>query len=313
MIIPRLRLLTSKTVRNMTTTTSSAMSQSDLASFTTHLEKSTRILALCGAGLSAASGLPTFRGAGGFWRNYDALDLATPEAFARDPSLVWQFYNYRRHMALKARPNKAHYALAELARKKSDFLTISQNVDGLGPRAGHSKPKLELLHGSLFTVKCTNFYCDHVDDENYTDPITPALVIDGDDEDISSAEVPMKHVAEDDLPHCPECKTAVLRPGVVWFGESLPGRMLDRVHAWMDDKRGIDLLIVIGTSASVYPAAGYIQSARERGAKVAIVNLEEPDQEASQLQEDDWFFQGDAAELVPMMLESVTGKIELPS
>ena len=89
--------------------------------------------------------------------------------------------------------------------------------------------------------------------------------------------------------------------------------MLDRVHAWMDDKRGVDLLIVIGTSASVYPAAGYIQSARERGAKVAIVNLEEPDQEASQLQDDDWFFQGDAAEIVPMMLESVTGKIGLPS
>jgi len=99
-------------------------------SFQEHLRKSRRILALLGAGLSASSGLPTFRGAGGLWRDHDAVSLATPEAFDREPGLVWQFYGYRRHMALKARPNKAHYALAELARRKPDFLTLSQNVDG---------------------------------------------------------------------------------------------------------------------------------------------------------------------------------------
>lgn len=99
-------------------------------SFVKHLESSTRILALLGAGLSAASGIPTFRDAGGFWREHDATQLATPEAFAKDPSLLWQFYNYRRHCALKAVPNRAHVALAKLAAKKSEYLAISQNIDG---------------------------------------------------------------------------------------------------------------------------------------------------------------------------------------
>lgn len=108
----------------------SVVPKEDLESFQAHLNQSTRILALLGAGLSASSGLPTFRGAGGLWRTHDATSLATPEAFNRDPGLVWQFYSYRRHMALKAKPNPAHYALAELARKKPDFVTLSQNVDG---------------------------------------------------------------------------------------------------------------------------------------------------------------------------------------
>ena len=109
---------------------SSSIKPKDLESFQNHLRHSDRVLALCGAGLSAASGLPTFRGAGGLWRSYDAVSLATPDAFAKDPGLVWQFYSYRRHMALQAQPNLAHYALAELARRKKGFLTLSQNVDG---------------------------------------------------------------------------------------------------------------------------------------------------------------------------------------
>lgn len=102
----------------------------DTQSFTEYLKGCRRILALLGAGISAASGLPTFRGAGGLWRQYDATSLATPEAFGDHPGLVWQFYSYRRHMALQAQPNNAHYALAELARKNKDFITLSQNVDG---------------------------------------------------------------------------------------------------------------------------------------------------------------------------------------
>ena len=102
----------------------------DRESFTEHLKASNRILALCGAGLSASSGLPTFRGAGGIWRNHEATSLATPEAFEADPALVWQFYSYRRHMALNAKPNPAHFALAELARKRPNFVTLTQNVDG---------------------------------------------------------------------------------------------------------------------------------------------------------------------------------------
>ena len=114
--------------------------QADLESFQTHLQSSQRILALCGAGLSASSGLPTFRGAGGFWRKHDATQLATPTAFESNPGLVWQFYSYRRHMALNVAPNAAHYALAELARKKSGFLTLTQNVDGTD--AGHGQSSL---------------------------------------------------------------------------------------------------------------------------------------------------------------------------
>lgn len=102
----------------------------DMESFSAHLQGSKRILALLGAGLSASSGLPTFRGAGGLWRTHDATTLATPEAFNADPGLVWQFYSYRRHMSLQAQPNKAHLALAELARKNHGFMTLSQNVDG---------------------------------------------------------------------------------------------------------------------------------------------------------------------------------------
>lgn len=102
----------------------------DLESFKQHLRSSKRVLALLGAGLSASSGLPTFRGAGGLWRTHDAMSLATPGAFSRDPGLVWQFYSYRRHMAMQAQPNRAHLALAELARRMDGFMALSQNVDG---------------------------------------------------------------------------------------------------------------------------------------------------------------------------------------
>ena len=116
--------------RMVSSTAGSIVPPEELASFQRHLAQSSRIIALLGAGVSASSGLPTFRGAGGLWRTHEATELATPEAFARDPGLVWQFYNYRRHMALKAKPNPAHYALAELSRKKEGFITLSQNVDG---------------------------------------------------------------------------------------------------------------------------------------------------------------------------------------
>ena len=132
MIPPPVTVILPTLIRRMATTAAkpSAVPPKDLESFQHHLAKSTRILALLGAGLSASSGLPTFRGAGGLWRTHDATSLATPGAFERDPGLVWQFYSYRRHMALQAKPNPAHYALAELARKKDAFITLSQNVDG---------------------------------------------------------------------------------------------------------------------------------------------------------------------------------------
>lgn len=132
---------TSHRFRRMSTSPSPLIQKADLDSFTLHLKASNHIVALLGAGLSASSGLPTFRGTGGLWRNHDATMLATPEAFAADPGLVWQFYSYRRHMALKAQPNKAHYALAELAKRRENFLTLSQNVDGMRIRFRRSTPE----------------------------------------------------------------------------------------------------------------------------------------------------------------------------
>ncbi|KAI5274903.1 SIR2 family histone deacetylase [Aureobasidium subglaciale] len=299
---------------------------SDVESFTAHLQSSKRILALLGAGLSASSGLPTFRGAGGLWRSHDATSLATPEAFNADPVLVWQFYSYRRHMALKASPNRAHLALAELARRNPDFMTLSQNVDGLSQRAKHAPEKLQLLHGSLFNVKCTSFYCSY-HAENFTDPIVPALAIpfDGSDPttkdaleerkemDISDADVRLPSLKMTDLPKCPECHQGLLRPGVVWFGESLPSKVLNTVDTFINDSSKIDLILVIGTSARVYPAAGYVDDARAKGARVAVINADAEDIPAGGLGDKDWFFEGDAAQIVPNILRSVIGEIEQPT
>ncbi|KAF2626157.1 NAD-dependent deacetylase sirtuin-5 [Macroventuria anomochaeta] len=302
-----------------TTARPSVVPKKDLESFQEHLNKSTRILALLGAGLSASSGLPTFRGAGGLWRTHDATSLATPEAFGRDPGLVWQFYSYRRHMALGVKPNPAHYALAELARKKN-FLTLSQNVDGLSPRARHPADKLKLLHGSLFDVKCSDFFCDYLEKNNYTDPIVPTLAIPTDESDpttnsalaareldISDENVAIPELDYDHLPKCPKCKRGLLRPGVVWFNERLPSDVLEDVDTWMDED-DIDLIMVIGTSAKVYPAAGYVDIARRKGARVAVINMDKGDAPASGLYSRDWFFEGDAAQIVPELLKSVIGE-----
>ncbi|KAL9087516.1 MAG: hypothetical protein Q9165_006627 [Trypethelium subeluteriae] len=293
----------------------------ELRSFSEHLQSSTRILTLLGAGLSASSGLPTFRGAGGLWRTHTAQDLATPWAWARDPALVWQFYNYRRHMALSVQPNRAHIALANLSHHKPGFLTLTQNVDGLSQRAGHPLDKLKLLHGSLFDVKCSDFWCKYKEQNNFTDPIVPALAIPTDETDltsnearrtreldISDAEIDLPEISLRDLPHCPECKHGVLRPGVVWFGEALPADVISAVDDFIQSSRKIDLIMVIGTSASVYPAASYVDTARAKGARVAVVNMDRNDEPASGMMEGDWFFAGDAAQIVPEILKSVIGE-----
>lgn len=189
-------------------------------------------------------------------------------------------------------------------------------MTGLSQRAKHPQSHLELLHGSLSTVSCDNYYCNYIDYNNFLDPIVPALAIPLDktrhagsgEVDISDPEVPLQDIDVKDLPHCPKCKT-LLRPGVVFFGEPLPSSTMSRVDEWISDKQGIDLIIVIGTSATVYPAAGYIETARSKGAKVAVVNMERPDQQASRLQKGDWFFQGDAGNVLPEILASVIGEL----
>ncbi|KAI1134822.1 DHS-like NAD/FAD-binding domain-containing protein [Hypoxylon sp. FL0543] len=276
------------------------------------LSLSNRTLALCGAGLSAASGLPTFRGAGGLWRNYEPTSLATPQAFRRDPVLVWLFYAWRRHMALKANPNRGHYALAELAKKRENFLCLTQNVDGLSPRAGHPESKLRLLHGSILDNKCFN-KCGYIDRNNLSDPVCPALAPAAEDYPpgqkipLLDPDVPVPNIKVEDLPHCPNCRTGLLRPGVVWFGEELDQSMLKQVDNWIKQDR-VDVMLVIGTAAAVYPAAGYVQKARRQGAIVAVVN---PDPDSAEgLSQDDFFFQGDASEILPQLFEGVIGRMD---
>ncbi|KAK5113226.1 hypothetical protein LTR62_003562 [Meristemomyces frigidus] len=299
----------------------STIPSSDLGSFHAHLKTSTRVLALLGAGLSASSGLPTFRGADGLWRTHSATSLATPQAFLVNPSLVWQFYSHRRHMALNASPNPAHDALAALARALPGFQCLSQNVDGLSRRAGHPPDQLQLLHGTLFSVKCSNeTECGH-QEPNFTDPIVPALAIptsgadptsntarhhNNGEQDISNISVPLAEIPLHALPICPKCTSHLLRPGVVWFGEPLPPSVLKTVDRYID-AGPIDLILVIGTSAKVWPAAGYIDEAREQGARVCVVNLDESDSPPAGWTEGDWFFRGDAAVVVPQLLGPVIG------
>lgn len=310
------------------TTPSFKTLKGDIASFHDTLQSSKRVLALCGAGLSASSGLPTFRGAGGLWRTHDAVSLATPGAFAADPGLVWQFYGYRRHMALQAQPNPAHYALAELARRMPGFQCLTQNVDGLSQRAEHPRAQLQLLHGTLFDLICANKRgCRYSRADDFTDPMTPALAVPtsgvdpttnearqvGQDLDISDINVPLPGLTREDLPQCPKCKKNLLRPGVVWFGEQLPVKVLDTIEEYLDEEEKIDLILVIGTSAKVYPAAGYVGRAREHGAKVAVINMDENDVPAGGWQEGDWFFQGDAAEIIPALLKPTIGEVAVPA
>ncbi|KAI0436365.1 DHS-like NAD/FAD-binding domain-containing protein [Xylaria telfairii] len=286
--------------------------RTSIAEFRELVNRGDRILALLGAGLSAASGLPTFRGAGGLWRNHESTALATPEAFAADPALVWLFYAWRKHMAMKANPNPGHYALVELAKKKRNFMCLSQNVDGLSPRAGHPASKLRLLHGSILDMKCFN-ECGYVDVQNLADPPFPALAPACEDYPADQTmplldpNVPTPNIALDEIPRCPKCKTGLLRPGVVWFGEQLDTDMLDEIDRWIARDR-IDVMLVVGTSSAIFPAAGYASEAREMGAIVAVVN---PDPESAEdLEDHDFFFQGSAAEILPQLFEGVIGKMD---
>ncbi|ROV98030.1 hypothetical protein VMCG_06977 [Cytospora schulzeri] len=278
-----------------------------------------RVLALCGAGLSAASGLPTFRGAGGLWRNHVSTSLATPEAFKRDPALVWLFYAWRRHICLEAEPNPGHYALAELARKKPNFLCLTQNVDGLSTRAGHPASQLRLLHGSILDLKCSWERCAYAERDNLSDPLCPALeaastvnAAPGDPPGkmpLLDPAVPVPDINVEDLPHCPSCRSHLLRPGIVWFGEPLDKEMLAETDEWIN-LGPVDLMLVIGTAAEVWPAAGYVEEVRRKGAIVAVIN---PDPEAAcALEPEDFFFQGDAAEILPKLFAKVKG-FRLPS
>jgi NAD-dependent deacetylase sirtuin 5 len=269
-----------------------------LATFHDHIITSRRILALFGAGLSASSGLPTYRGAGGLWRTHDATQLSTPAAFEENPALVWEFHLERRSEVQEAKPNTAHFALADLAKTKEDFLALTMNVDELSEKAGHPVERLWHLHGKLLDLKCTR--CDlHLSDDKATSAINTLLQHD--------SSVPLQR---EDIPNCPrpDC-VGLLRPGVVWFTESLPQPLLASISTWIngpvDQRTTIDTMLVIGTSALVYPATAYIEGARKKGARVAVVDIAKEDPSLLGLEEQDWYFEGDAAQLIPSMLEPV--------
>jgi NAD-dependent deacetylase len=204
------------------------------------LANSLRVAALTGAGISAESGVPTFRGQDGLWRQYRATDLATPEAFARDPRLVWEFYHWRRQLLASVRPNAAHLALAALERRLPHFSLITQNIDGLHHLAG-SRRVIE-LHGNIWQVRCTG--CGRV---------------------LEDRAVPLAA-----LPECQACGR-LLRPHVVWFGEMLDPAILEQAYRVLQE---CQTLLIIGTSGNVQPAASMGLFAKSQGAFVAEINLE---------------------------------------
>ncbi|MFM2119418.1 MAG: hypothetical protein RL722_886 [Pseudomonadota bacterium] len=235
-----------------------------------------------GAGISAESGIPTFRDAlTGLWAHFDPETLATPEAFVRDPALVWGWYEWRRHALLKAQPNPGHLALAALAHKVRRLSLITQNIDDLHERAGSQE--VIHLHGSMFAPRC--FDCGapfHAPAHAGPEP----------------APLPDAEGGERlDPPLCRDCG-GLVRPGVVWFNEMLPAA------AWRSAERaalGCDVFLSIGTSAQVYPAAGLPDLALERGVLVVVIN---PDLDG-QLGPGRVGLQGKAGEILPRLVERV--------
>ncbi|TQV97401.1 Sir2 family protein [Cordyceps javanica] len=238
------------------------------------------------------------------------------QAFRTDPGLVWLFYGYRRHMSLLAQPNAGHRALAALGKANPNVLCLSQNVDNLSQRAGYPLHQLHTLHGSLFNIKCSNEACGWTQFGNYDDPFCEAL-IEASRDAPPGQKLPLldpyhriKHVPEEELPKCPECNTGLQRPGVVWFGEQLDPTMLWSIDTWLQEDK-VDLMLVIGTSAQVFPAAGYISDARDRGAVVAVINPDaENGDELGKICPGDFAFGQDAATCLPVLLEPVIGQAQ---
>ncbi len=204
------------------------------------LREAGRVTVLTGAGVSAASGVPSFRGAGGLWRTFRAEDRATPEAFWRDPETVWAWYDWRRQLIAKAEPNPAHHVLAAWMTRHRGWTLVTQNVDGLHERAGTDR--LVRLHGSIWHLACAHG-CTTESWQDLSVPLDPLP------------------------PACPRCRR-LARPAVVWFGEAL--RPADLAAAL--DATRCDVFLVAGTSSIVHPAAGLLDEARRHGAFTMEIN-----------------------------------------
>jgi NAD-dependent protein deacetylase/lipoamidase len=205
-----------------------------------------RVLVITGAGVSAESGIPTFRGKDGYWRNLDPIKLATSEAFARDPELVWQWYSERRQRIRNAQPNAGHEAIARLAQRADEFLLVTQNVDDLHERAGLAKAEMVQIHGDIFLTKCSR--CGFEQEQEHEQ-------------------------GQNGVPRCIKCD-ALMRPGVVWFGEPLPLRETQRVENYLQhDSCGV--VIVAGTTATFGYIIDWALRASRRGSGLIEVNPEE--------------------------------------
>lgn len=215
-----------------------------LRQLTIRIRDARRITVITGAGVSAASGVPTFRGPGGLWRQYRPEELATPQAFARDPALVWEWYEWRRERIASCAPNRAHEVLAAWSHRSPGCRIVTQNVDDLHVRAGTRG--LVRLHGSIWELSCWR-RCAPA-------PRTWR------DEHVPLPERP---------PRCPSCG-GLARPAVVWFGESLDPADV----AAAQDATRCNVFLTVGTSAVVYPAAAFVHDAKQHGAFTAEINLE---------------------------------------
>lgn len=231
------------------------------------LKEASSVAILTGAGVSAESGVPTFRGKDGLWKNFRAEELATPSAFFRDPELVWEWYSWRREIIRDIAPNPAHNSIAKMEEMFDRFTLITQNVDGLHNRAGNEK--IIELHGNIWRVRCTKEEKIFWNDEDFSDKIPP-------------------------LCSC----GAMLRPDVVWFGESLP---IEAITKAVEESRSCDLFFVIGTSAVVEPAASLPRMAKEAGAYLVEVNIEKTP--VSGFADD--VYLGKAGEILPALLTNL--------
>jgi len=244
------------------------------------LSSRSRVLVLTGAGVSAESGVPTFRDAGGLWEGHRVEEVASPAGFARDPRLVWRFYSGRRATAATVRPNPGHLALARLEERLGDrFLLVTQNVDGLHRAAG-SRRVIE-LHGNLRMSRCT--VCDRppfADHQVYADQVVPM---------------------------CGRChaagRDALLRPHIVWFGELLDGDHLTRIERFVIEA-GADLVyLAVGTSGVVHPAAALVEVAGRVGGATWLVNAEPP----ANAGRFDHVVLGRSGEILPSLLDAAAG------
>jgi len=231
----------------------------------------THLLVLTGAGVSAESGVPTFRGGGGLWESRPVEQVASPQGFDRDPETVWRFYSARREKLASVGPNPGHVALAEVEKRLGDrFLLVTQNVDGLHRQAGSER--IVELHGNILESRCDSCHrLPFFDDASY-----------------------------DTVPRCDECGRGRLRPAVVWFGEMLDPAHLHRVETFINEAPAGDwVFLAVGTSGAVYPAAGLVLQSRSAGGATWLVNVDPPDNRAAF----EHFVQGPSGEILPRLFE----------